>query len=232
LGGLGNLSVSFLGTYLRAYKVNNGIAPTYDCAGYYGTVCSGATVASSTAMPRWRHKLRATLQLPFGLGASLNWRHVGPVKFEHLSSDQVLAGDTNQLNSRVKAQEYFDLALTYSLLDAVHLRAGVNNLFDRSPPLIPTMNGACPGSSCAGNTYPGTWDAMGRFLYAGLTVEFKHKESPPPEVRTEIAPPPPPAAPPTQTCADGSVVLESAPCPAPPPPPPPPPPAPAPERGS
>jgi opacity protein-like surface antigen len=36
-------------------------------------------------------------------------------------------------------------------------------------------------------------------------------------------PPPPPAAPATQTCPDGSVILETSACPAPPPPPPPPP---------
>jgi outer membrane receptor protein involved in Fe transport len=231
MGAFGDLSLSFLGTYLHAYKVNNGISPTYDCAGFYGTVCSGATVASSNAMPRWRHKLRATLQLPFGLGVSLNWRHVGPVKFEHLSDDQALTGDVNQLNSRVRAQDYFDLALTYTLLDAAHLRAGVNNLFDRSPPLIPNTNGACPSSSCAGNTYPGTWDAMGRFLYAGLTVEFKHKASPSPEPRTEIAPPPPAIE--TTTCPDGLIIVAGQQCPAEASaPPPPPPPAPGPERGS
>ena len=54
LGGFGNLSASFSATYLRHYKVNNGIAATYDCAGFYGTVCSGATVASASAMPKWR----------------------------------------------------------------------------------------------------------------------------------------------------------------------------------
>jgi len=230
LGGIGNLSLSYLATLLRHYKVNNGIAPTYDCAGFYGTVCSGATVASSSAMPKFRSKGRATLQTPFGLGVSVNWRHVGKVKFETLSDDAALAGGgQNQLNSRIKAQDYFDLSLTYTLLDMINLRAGVNNIFDKSPPIIPTGSGSCPSASCAGNTYPQTYDYLGRFLYAGATVDFKHKPTPiaPPPV---IAPPPPPpAAPATITCPDGLVILANQSCPALPPPPPPP--APAPERG-
>jgi outer membrane receptor protein involved in Fe transport len=222
-GGLGNLSASFLGTYLRKYVTDNGLAVPYDCAGFYGTVCSDGSVASSNAMPKWRHKARATLQMPFGLGLSLNWRHVGKVRHETLSDDETLAGPTNALNSRVKAQNYFDLAATYSLWDTVNLRAGVNNIFDRNPPIIPSSAGACPAASCTGNTYPGTWDYMGRYLYAGLTVDFKPRRAPPPApVDAAPAPPPlPPETPPTtQICPDGTVVLATAACPAPPPPPP------------
>jgi outer membrane receptor protein involved in Fe transport len=232
LGGFGQLSLSFLGTWLRHYKVNNGLAPVYDCAGYYGTVCSGGSVASSSAMPKWRHKARATLQMPFGLGVSVNWRHVGKVALEGNSDDVALhnAG-ADQFNSHVKAQDYFDLALTYSLFDMVNLRAGVNNVFDKSPPIIPTsdVTGSCPSASCAGNTYPQTWDFLGRYLYAGATIDFKHKPTivaPPPVI---APPPPPPAAPATITCPDGLVILANQSCPALPPPPPPP--APAPERG-
>ena len=36
----------------------------------------------------------------------------------------------------IKAQNYFDLAATYTLWDHVNLRAGVNNIFDNDPPLI------------------------------------------------------------------------------------------------
>jgi outer membrane receptor protein involved in Fe transport len=231
--GFGGLSWSFLGTYLNHYKVNNSIAPTYDCAGFYGTVCSGASVASSSAMPHWRHKLRTTLSNAFGvnsLGLSLNWRMVGKVKFEHESSDQALAGDPNQLNERVKAQHYFDLAATYTLLDRVNLRAGINNILDNDPPIIPTANGACPDAACAGNTLPQTWDYLGRYLYAGLTVDFAPPRAlPPPPPPAPLPPPPPPAAPATITCPDGLVILANQSCPALPPPPPPP--EPAPERG-
>jgi outer membrane receptor protein involved in Fe transport len=40
----------------------------------------------------------------------------------------------------------------------------VNNIFDKDPPL--TELGA------NGNTYPQTYDAMGRYMFAGFTVDF------------------------------------------------------------
>jgi outer membrane receptor protein involved in Fe transport len=229
LGGLGNLSLSFLGTWVRKYVTDNGIAPPYDCAGYYGTTCSNNPSGSDSAIPKWRHKARATLQTPFGLGLSVAWRMVGALRYESSSSDIALTNPPVNFNQRVKPQHYIDLAATYSLMDAVNLRAGVNNVFDKDPPIIPTGLGACPGRSCAGNTYPGTWDYMGRYLYAGMTVDFKHHPAPLPAPVEIAPPPPPPAAPATITCPDGLVILANEQCPAPPPPPPPP--APAPERG-
>jgi len=153
---------------------------------------------------------------------------VGRKKAETIRA-ALAGGGQDQLNARIKAQDYFDLALTYTLLDMVNLRAGVNNIFDKNPPIIPTGSGSCPSASCAGNTYPQSYDYLGRFLYAGATIDFKHKPTPiaPPPV--VAPPPPPPAAPATITCPDGLVILANQSCPALPPPPPPP--APAPERG-
>jgi outer membrane receptor protein involved in Fe transport len=236
LGGLGGLSASFNGTLLKHYKVQNGLSDSYDCAGLYGPVCSGASVASSSPMPKWRHKARLTWDTPLGLGLSVQWRYFGKVKAETLEASNTINGANNfDPGLHVKAQNYFDLAATYSLWDMVSLRAGVNNVFDKDPPLITSGNAGRPGSNlcpagpCNGNTYPGAWDALGRYIFAGATVDFKHKPTPlaPPPV---IAPPPPPpAAPATITCPDGLVILANQSCPALPPPPPPP--APAPERG-
>ena len=84
---------------------------------------------------------------------------VGKVAFEANSDDVALSGSAaarNQLGSHVKAQHYFDLSATYTLCDMVNLRAGVNNIFDKSPPIIPTGSGSCPSAACTGNTYPQT----------------------------------------------------------------------------
>ena len=125
------------------------------------------------------------------------------------------------------------MAATYTVWDRVNLRAGVNNLMDNDPPLVTGGNAGragsnlCPAGPCNGNTYPGTWDALGRLLWVGATIDFL-----PPKPAPAVIPPPPPPPPPppaTQTCPDGSVILATETCPVPPPPPPPPPPAP--ERG-
>ena len=168
LGGLGNLSATFVGTWLKKYVTDNGLAEPYDCAGLYGSTCSGATVSSSAPLPKWRHKARATLQMPSGVGVSLQWRMMGKVAHE----SEELGGATPQLSGKVKAQHYFDLATTYAFGDHYNLRLGVNNLLDNDPPLMTSAAGSCPAGPCNGNTFPGTWDALGRYFYAGVTLDF------------------------------------------------------------
>ena len=144
--------------------------------------------------------------------------------------------DKTRARLKVSAENYFDLAGTFNLMDRVSLRAGINNLFDNDPPRITGGNAnvdgtnLCPNGPCNGNTYPGTWDALGRLLWVGATIDFlPPKPAPAPVEQAPPPPPPPPPPPATQTCPDGSVILATEACPAPPPPPPPPPPAP--ERG-
>ena len=172
LGSLGNLSANFIGTWLKKYITDNGLADPYDCAGFHGTVCSGGTVASTAPLPKWRHKMRATLQMPNGIGWSLQWRMVGKVEHERNSSDDALNGALPQLSNKVDAQHYFDWATTYSFGDHYNLRVGVNNILDNDPPLFTSAAGSCPAGPCNGNTYPGTWDALGRYVYAGVTLDF------------------------------------------------------------
>jgi len=118
--------------------------------------------------------MRETLTTPFGLGVSLQWRMVGKVDHERTSSDATLnsVGLPPAQSQHVSAQHYFDLSATYTLMDRVNLRAGINNLFDNDPPLITNSRGSCPTGPCNGNTYPGTWDARGRYIYAGVTLDF------------------------------------------------------------
>jgi iron complex outermembrane recepter protein len=237
LFNFGNLSASFIGTKLRKFKVDNNLSAPYDCAGYYGPICSGAVVAGGAPMPKWRHKLRTTLEMPFGLGLSAQWRHVGKVKAETLQDNETVGGAFNyDPGLRVHSENYIDLSATYTLMDRINLRAGVNNVFDNDPPRITSGNGAragsnlCPAGPCNGNTYPGTWDALGRYIWMGATIDFLPPKRIALAPEPVLAPPPPPPAPPaTQTCPDGSVILATDVCPAPPAPPPPPPPEP--ERG-
>lgn len=227
----GRLSWNFVGSYMRSYVTDNGLTEPYDCAGYYGTTCSGTAVSSSSPMPKWRHKLRASWASPWNLGLSLQWRMMGKVAHERTSEDSTLNGTPPVLGRKISAEHYLDLSASYDLLDSVHMRAGINNLLDNDPPLITGSAGSCPTGPCNGNTYPGTWDALGRFLFVGTTIDFKpSKRSPVREEAMPVAPPPPPpSAPATQTCADGTVILATDHCPVAAPPPPPPPPAP--ERG-
>ena len=70
----------------------------------------------------------------------------------------------------------------FTLYKGVRLQLGVNNIADKDPPIINSSGGGfvsnCPTittnqqSSCNGNTFPGTYDALGRFLFAHITAQF------------------------------------------------------------
>ena len=117
--------------------------------------------------------------MPNGIGISLGWRMVGKVKAETLDDSNSLAGEFNfDPGLHIKAQHYFDLATTFSFGDHYNFRLGVNNILDNDPPLVTGGNSGrggsnlCPAGPCNGNTYPGTWDALGRYIYAGVTLDF------------------------------------------------------------
>ena len=174
-GGLGTLNVSYVATILRNLSVDTGIDTTatggtngvYDCAGFFGATCG-------TPNPKYRHKLRVGFTLLNGLGLSGQWRYFAKVRNDTLSNDVDLNGgngpNSNPGDAVLPAQSFFDLALTARLGDKLNLRLGANNIFDRSPPVA---GGAVVGPpSGNGNTFPQVYDALGRYMFAGVTVDF------------------------------------------------------------
>jgi outer membrane receptor protein involved in Fe transport len=173
--GLGTLNISFVGTWLRHLIFDTGINPgsgldgVYDCAGFYGATCSFGSVFTAPN-PKWRHKLRVGFTLPNGLGISGQWRYFGSVKNDTLSGDpdlNFLQGPHSFPNdAKIPSQSFFDLALTARITDRYNFRLGANNIFDKSPPIV----GA--DVSANGNTFPQMYDSLGRFIFAGFTVDF------------------------------------------------------------
>ncbi|PZT90630.1 MAG: TonB-dependent receptor [Citromicrobium sp.] len=159
IGDAGRLSLSFVGTWLESLTSNPGVPGIEDteCVGLYGNVCG-------TPNPEWRHQARVGFDFVSGVGASVRWRHFGSVDVDNLS-DSTPPGIAG-----FDAQNYFDLALTYEVGDHYNFRLGANNIFDREPPL--TGSQACPAGFCNGNTYPQVYDALGRYIYAGVTLDF------------------------------------------------------------
>ncbi|WP_294250925.1 TonB-dependent receptor [uncultured Sphingomonas sp.] len=175
--GVGDFSFTMIGTYLDSFRINNGLTESYDCAGYYGVTCSNLSGTPSAPNPKWRHKARLSYTSQAGIGASLQWRYIDPVKVDLSSNDKTLAGTYYNFGSRLGAQSYFDLALTFAPTKRYTLRLGVNNLLDREPPLVSSGAGdgsgsACPTGPCNGNTYPAVYDSLGRYIFAGATINF------------------------------------------------------------
>jgi len=151
--------------------------PSYDCSNLFGSICGAPS-------PTWRHVFNTTWSTPWdGLDVTLRWRYLGKADSELTSSDPQLSGKALPQTSHIPAYNYLDLTARFNLYKSISLQLGVNNVTDKDPPLIDSGGGGfgsnCPAlssgptaSSCNGNTFPGTYDALGRFFFAHLTAQF------------------------------------------------------------
>src|SRR4029079_16590515 len=117
--------------------------------------------------------LRLGFTLPNGLGISGRWRYFSAVDLDTLSTDHDLqpgAPAAAPANARINAQSYFDLALSARITDKYNFRLGANNLLDSEPPV--SGQEVTPLPFGTGNTFPQVYDSLGRFLFAGITVDF------------------------------------------------------------
>jgi outer membrane receptor protein involved in Fe transport len=175
----GGLTFSFVGTLLDTLKTQPLPGDeAFDCAGYYGTICS-VSGGLSAPNPEWRHKFRVSWATPLEYGewfhdftVSLQWRHFSKVTLDAYSDDPQLnnPGLQYETDRVLGSRDYFDLSASWTMRDNLNFRAGVNNLFDKDPPLTGSSN--CPTGPCNGNTWPQVYDAFGRYMFIGLTADF------------------------------------------------------------
>jgi outer membrane receptor protein involved in Fe transport len=177
LGDHGSLLFDFSGTWtdtLQFQPIPASVAgggAFYDCAGLYGVTCG-------TPTPKWRHRFRLTWNSPWKFALSVNWRYTGPVKldFNHDNNggNPLLDnGNFDGFDNKIKAYNWFDLAGTWTVKDGITLRAGMNNIFDKDPPIVDSNGfGVSAPPFGNGNTFPGVYDALGRTIFVGLTADF------------------------------------------------------------
>ena len=55
-------------------------------------------------------------------------------------------------------------------MEAYSVRPGINNVLDEDPPL--GGQGSVPTAVGNGNTFPQVYDALGRYVFMGLTAKF------------------------------------------------------------
>ncbi len=154
MGGLGTLNASFIST-LQGKSQTLGGAPT------------GSYSPDVYPIPKFRSKTRVGFTLPNGVAISGQWRH-----FSGSRCDTVAFPDPcgRPGDSQIKAQDYFDLAMTARITNKFNLRFGANNILDKAPPLLGTE--AQLPTYGNGNTYPQIYDALGRYMFAGVSVDF------------------------------------------------------------
>jgi iron complex outermembrane recepter protein len=166
---LGAFKFNFTGTFLKDATQEPVKGFAFNCVGLHGANCGVPT-------PEWRHKFRTTWETPWNFDIAATWRHIGKVSQEGTDSNPQLANvdaETGELLVQPKdrtlgQRNYLDLAASYYITKKITLRAGVNNLLDRDPPLSGLV-GAGVGN---GNTYPQVYDALGRRFFFNVTAAF------------------------------------------------------------
>jgi len=168
---LGSLLFPLEGTYLQNLVTTPvpGFG-SYDCVGYYGATCGAAN-------PKWRHVLNVGWSTPWdGLDLNLRWRYIGSDDSEQTSTNSFLAGTSFAAgHSHIPAFNYIDLTGTFNIYKNIRLELGINNIADKVPPIVAGADcstSSPAGANCNGNTFPGVYDALGRYLFASITAKF------------------------------------------------------------
>jgi outer membrane receptor protein involved in Fe transport len=156
-GEVANLSLQAVGSWLfeRSTQVLTSVPPQ-DCAGFYGAGCSTGT--GGFIIPDFKLNLSAIY-------------NSGPLSVR--GQGRMIGGldayKTVRPNTIVKSAPsvwYFDLTATVDLSKNFTFFAGVNNLFDKMPPIL--------GTTFVGdaNVDVSLYDTLGRRYFAGLRVKF------------------------------------------------------------
>ncbi|GIU30661.1 TonB-dependent receptor domain-containing protein [Shewanella sp. MBTL60-007] len=152
--GSGDLSFDIIGSYamkkeIQPIKGDDDLA--YDCAGTISSDCF--------ATPDWRHTLTAKYTASDWVLAA-KWRYFGAIDYDGTADARLSE------QGGIDAYNYFDLNGTYVLTDYMSVTAGMNNLFDKEPPMV--------GNSIStnANTIAGFYDTLGRFMHVSVNLKF------------------------------------------------------------
>ncbi|RYY03435.1 MAG: TonB-dependent receptor [Gammaproteobacteria bacterium] len=132
----------------------------YDCVGLVGKTCTRPD-------PKVRF-IQSTTWAKGPMTLKLSWQHIGELKQDAL----VLGSATTEDYAApvISAYDYFNLYASYELMENITLRAGITNLLDKKPPIVGNEYGGTAENS--GNTYPATYDTLGRSGFLGVNMHF------------------------------------------------------------
>lgn len=176
--GFAKLGLSFLGNY----TFNNRFQATptsvnRDCIGFYSVNCGadGGNITGSPE-PKFQWTQRSTLSFD-SFDVSLLWRHIDALNQEPLdvaaSGAAFIGVDATGATvnyGHIKPYDYFDLSTRISVMENLSLTLTAQNLGNRKPPATGSTIGSAAFNS--GNTYPSTYDALGRRYAVTARVKF------------------------------------------------------------
>ena len=140
----------YLGSFVTDYSIQrNAVLTPVDCKGRYGAPCSSDLV--TLVAPDYRHRATFTWDSE-PLTVQFGWKRIGSVK-----------DSTSGSVGAIDAFDYFDLNMALRPpIEGLTLTFGIDNLFGKKPPR--------PVNPGAFNTFPDTYDVLGRTFGFSLTL--------------------------------------------------------------
>lgn len=145
-----------LNHYTKNERQSDPALAVIDCLGKYSTNCS------PTSKTRWTQRITWDLN---DVTASILWRHQSAIDME-----PTLAASSFEAFRSIDSYDYVDLFASYAFSDHLSFTAGVDNVFEKEPPVVGGEAGSTSFNS--GNTFPSSYSALGRIFRAGVKVTF------------------------------------------------------------
>jgi iron complex outermembrane receptor protein len=159
IGSMGSLSFNLTGTFLNELITDPGSAgfPAFDCVGLHAGNCVSSL--TTAANPELRSRFRIGWETPWNVDLALTHRYISGVSQEGAAA--------NRIDRTFSHESYFDLFGSWNITDQANVRLGINNVLDNDPQI-----NASVGTTGNGNTYPQVYEALGRYIFAGVTVKL------------------------------------------------------------
>jgi outer membrane receptor protein involved in Fe transport len=168
LGQWGGLQLALDGSHVldSSYIPAPGGA-SVNCVAHYGKQCGlPSTVTGTTGGPTpENHFLQRTTWSYGDFDVSYIWRYLSGS-----TVDPTQAASTDPISASISDYNYLDLAGSWQITDWAKVKIAITNVTDEEAPFVVTETGTTTGNS--GNTYPSTYDVLGRVFTVGLTAKF------------------------------------------------------------
>ena len=184
LGSTAKLNLNFGGNYTHSQKFQaTPSSLNRECVSFYSANCG---FPAGGLLPKYSFNQRTTLSLG-RVDLSLLWRYIGSMKFEPQQfADELAAaidaGCTDPAGAdpdgcvvdpafrTIKSHNNFDFTTRFNVNEHFTLTLSVFNIFDKKPPFVGNTIGTTSQNS--GDTFPSTYDPLGRRFAATARIKF------------------------------------------------------------
>ena len=165
LGIPGRFNLNVNATWIERFATtpDQFVVPLTDWVGSTG----GGDVGTQAGPFEWKLFVRGSYSVgPATIG--VQWQH-----YPSLVHSTTLANTGAPTISGVPAYDLFNLNARFVVSDMINIRFGVDNLFDKAPPLTAfRLEDVLGDQTLPGGSFNSNHDTLGRRFYAGVTVGF------------------------------------------------------------